>query len=261
MKAKTQRLKLVEKGLSLSTVKKLTESQVEILYSRLISEQTGVTRVTKPVQVTTISQSALKSPQGVSVDGQQAKMDSAGNVVFTKTSQTEEIGEDENVDLYDDPDATEDGMGIFEEDDEKNNPWSICTSEMGKEFGTTKRSEWTPSQKRKYERCVKGVKKSMKEGKNPVSLYLENQIVKIVEKNLPPRITKGDLIKYLHENSPAVAPTKPKTTPQTKPGKPSVRPSHPGKNPRPGVKPEPKAISPDKAKSEVIDLIINLLEK
>ena len=41
---------------------------------------------------------------------------------------------------------------------------------------------WGAKEKNKYERCVKDVKKSLKEGKNPVSLFLENQITKIVEK-------------------------------------------------------------------------------
>ena len=119
----------------------------------------------------------------------------------------------------------------------------------------------------KYERCVKDVKKSLKEGKNPVSLFIENEIMRIVEKNLPPRITKGDLIKYLSEAGPATAPSKPApdTKPTTKPGKPATRPKpkHPGKNPNPGENPAPKAkkVSPDVAKDEVMDLIMNLLQK
>ena len=140
----------------------------------------------------------------------------------------------------------------------------------------------------------------MEEGKNPVSLFIETEIAKIVERNLPPRITKGDLLKYLSEaNSPLTAPVKPITKPDTKPGtrpahpgknprpgeqidpkatspstaptkpitkpdtKPGVRPSHPGKNPRPGEQIDPKAgrISPEDAKQEVIDVILNLLNK
>jgi hypothetical protein len=290
-------LKLIKMGLSPKTVEKLNEGQINTLYSKLISEQSGVTRVTKPVTVTTISQSALKTPQGVSVDGQQAKMDSSGNIVFTKSAQTEEVDEDASSNT-------------------KKNPWAICTAQLGKEFGTKERHLWSAKEKNKYERCVKDVKKSLKEGKNPVSLFLENQIMRIVEKNLPPRITKGDLMRHLMEApEPAVAPTKPKTRPEpttkpgkpdkkpvikpsnpgknprpgvnpgpmaskpaeaptkpktrpeptTKPGKPDkkpvIKPSNPGKNPRPGVNPGPMAMSPEKAKDEIIDLIINLLEK
>jgi hypothetical protein len=105
------------------------------------------------------------------------------------------------------------------------------------------------------------VKKSLKEGKNPVSLFLENEIMRIVEKHIPPRITKRDLVSYLMETE--TAPAKPKTDPTTKPGKPAPRPrpGHPGKNPNPGENPAPKAVSPEKAKEEVINTIMKLLEK
>jgi hypothetical protein len=123
-----------------------------------------------------------------------------------------------------------DGMGMFEgKEKNKPNPWAICHSQVG------------PKKSRKWERCVKEVKKQLGEGKNPVSLYLESQIIKIVEKNLPPRITKGDLIKHLVESGPSIAPSKPKTKPTTKPGTKPQRPAHPGKNPNPGEQPAPKA--------------------
>ena len=112
---------------------------------------------------------------------------------------------------------------------------------------------------------MKEVKKQLGEGKNPVSLFLENEIMKIVERNLPPRITKGDLVKYLSEAGPATAPSKPKTSPTTKPGAPDKkpRPSHPGKNPNPGEKESPKAkkVSPEQAKDEVLDVIMQILQK
>jgi hypothetical protein len=172
-----------------------------------------------------------------------------------------------------------DGMGMFEsEKKNKPNPWSICHSQVG------------PKKSRKWERCVREVKKQLGEGKNPVSLFLEAQIMNIVERNLQPRITKGDLVKYLSESenfatkhlqgwgktktaktevgeqSPSTAPSKPKTSPTTKPGKPGTKPQKPPspfKNPNPNENPAPKAkkISPEDAKDEVIDVIIKLLEK
>jgi hypothetical protein len=91
---------------------------------------------------------------------------------------------------------------------------------------------------------------------------LETQIERIVEKHIPPRITKGDLMKVLSESEPTTAPTKPKTKPGTKPDT-RPRPSHPGKNPNPGENPAPKAkkVSPEQAKDKVIDVIMNLLKK
>jgi len=122
------------------------------------------------------------------------------------------------------------------------NPWAICHSQVG------------PKKTRKFERCVQAVKKSLKEGKNPVSLFLENEIMRIVEKHIPPRISKGDLLQYLSEDT-TTAPTKPVTKPTTRP-----RPISPGQNPNPGEKEAPRAISPERAKTEVINAIMKILD-
>jgi hypothetical protein len=235
MKINKKAVELIDKGLSAKTVLKLTESQIDVLYSKLISEQGKAT--------TTISS---KNPSAAQI----AKNLNAQGVNVTMTEK--EMEEDVDVDLTKDPDATDDGMGMFEEKDKnKPNPWAICHSQVG------------PKKSRKWERCVREVKKQLGEGKNPVSLFLENQIMNIVERNLPPRITKGDLVKYLSENGPATAPTKPTTKPTTKPGTKPTRPAHPGKNPNPGEKESPKAkkVSPEQAKKEVIDVIMQLLQK
>jgi hypothetical protein len=143
-------------------------------------------------------------------------------------------------------------IGMSEEKKDKPNAWAICHAQVG------------PKRTRKFERCVMSVKKQLKEGKNPVSLFLESQIQKIVEKHMPPKITKGDLVRYIYENetspSPTTKPTtKPGTTPGTKPGKRQ----NPFKNPNPGENPAPKAkkVSPEDAKEKVIDVIMQLLEK
>ena len=75
-----------------------------------------------------------------------------------------EIDEDDTLNVVNDPDATEDGMGIFEEDKNIAKASSICHSQVG------------PKKSRKWERCVKEVKKQLGEGKNPVSLFLESQL-------------------------------------------------------------------------------------
>ena len=229
MKTNIKALKLVEKGLSSNTVSKLTESQINILYSKLLGE----------ASVTVSS----KNPNAADI----AKNMVAQDVNVTMTEK--EIDEDDTLNVVNDPDATEDGMGMFEEKDGEPNPYSICHTQVG------------PKKSRKFERCVMSVKKQLEEGKNPVSLFLESQIEKIVERNMPPKITKGDLIKYIVEASPAPAPTtKPAPTkPGTKPGK---RPN-PFKNPNPGENPAPKAkkVSPEDAKEKVIDVIMQLLEK
>jgi hypothetical protein len=276
MKVNIKALELIEKGLSSRTVIKLTESQIEVLHGKLISEQVTEVPSKKSYKVGTDGGSLPPAPKGYSI-----KQNPSTKEVIATASESE-MSEDDDIDLTQDPDATDDGMGIFE--NEKPNPYSICHSQVG------------PKKSRKWERCVKEIKKQLGEGKNSVSLFLENEIMRIVERNLPPRITKGELVRYLTEAEPAVAPTR--TKPTTKPGtrpthpgknpnpgvnpapkakgdtevaptrtkpttKPGTRPSHPGKNPNPGVNPAPKANrpSPEVAKEKIMDVIMQILEK
>jgi hypothetical protein len=251
MKINKKALELIEKGLSSNTVSKLTESQVQILHSKLfISEQVTEVPAKKTYKV---------GPKGGKIGNVMIAQDPNTKEVMV-TAEEGEMKETETDDVTDknalgadalqsitgqdaphmandmapdgmDDDSDDDrnmmGMSEEKEKSKKNepNPWAICHSQVG------------PKKSKKWERCVKEVKKQLAEIKNSVSLYLESQIMKIVEKNLPPRITKGDLMKYLTEQGPAVAPTKPKVKPKTKP----QRPAHPGKNPNPGENPAPKA--------------------
>ena len=277
MRINKKALQLIDKGLSSKTVSKLTESQIDVLHSKLIGEQS----VSNPKIAAKIKD----------LDALQQKVGELG-------TQMKGIGleEDDTLNITQDPDATDDGMGIFEKENEEGpNPWAICHAQVG------------PKKSRKWERCVMSVKKQLKEGKNPVSLFLESQIEKIVEKHLPPKITKGDLLKVIRESS-TTAPTKepitkPTTKPKTRPShpgknpnpgenpapkarkketteqktapspttipaptkpttKPKIRPRHPGQNPNPGENPAPKAkVSPEEAKDKVIDAIMQMLEK
>lgn len=293
MKISKKALQLIDKGMTAKTVSKLTESQINVLHTKLfISEQVQEMPSKKSYKVGQEGGDLPPSPKGYNV-----KKTPTGDVVATPNES--ELGEEEEVTVdpnketeTQDPhqvgpssddgfgDET-DGMGMFEnEKKNKPNPWSICHSQVG------------PKKSRKWERCVKEVKKQLGEGKNPVSLFLEAQIMNIVERNLQPRITKRDLVKYLSEGdnfatkhlqswgntkpakaktevgeqAPSTAPSKPKTSPTTKPGKPGTKPQRPPspfKNPNPGEKESPKAkkVSPEKAKDEVIDVIMQLLQK
>jgi hypothetical protein len=306
MKVNKKALELIDKGLSANTVKKLTESQINILHSKLFNEAVTTTTTTSYNISTDDVKKGITLPE---VPGK--KMTIQQTQTGIKATPTEEVKETDEVEVTSDPNKeTEtqdpkqvgpssddgfgdetDGMGMFESEADlkpgQPNPWAICHAQVG------------PKKTRKFERCVKSVKKQLEEGRNPVSLFIESEITKIVERNILPRITKGDLLKYLSEaNSPLTAPVKPITKPDTKPGtrpshpgknprpgeeiapkagepttaptkpitkpgtKPTTRPSHPGKNPRPGEEIAPKAgrISPEDAKQEVIDVILNLLK-
>jgi hypothetical protein len=286
MKTNLKALQLIEKGLSAKTVHKLTESQINTLHSRLLISEKKETKeavtVTKKETTYPASEVDAMKAKGQSIPGgSSVKVNADDSVTVTAEG---EVSEDETDDVSDSnalgadalqnitgqeaphdandmaPDGMDDDsddkrsmMGMAEAKKEKANPYAICHAQVG------------PKKTRKFERCVQSVKKQLGEGKNPVSLFLENQIMKIVEKNLPPKITKGDLMKYLSE-APATAPSKPKTSPTTKPGKPGTKPQRPPspfKNPNPNENPAPKAkkVSPEDAKDEVIDTIIKLLQK
>jgi hypothetical protein len=272
MKVNKKALELIDKGLSANTVKKLTESQINTLHSKLFTE---VTMVSKDDSQTITNLKNQKKPFEV--------YEKDGEVKETETDDVDDkdaLGADALQNLTgqdaphmandmapdgmdDDSDNDRQKMGMSEEDLKPGqpNPWAICHAQVG------------PKKTRKFERCVKSVKKQLEEGKNPVSLFIESEITKIVERNILPRITKGDLLKYLSEAShtkmkkdtveaaePTIAPSKPITKPDTKP---RTRPSHPGKNPFPGEKEAPRAgkVSPDEAKDKLIDVILNLLKK
>jgi len=104
----------------------------------------------------------------------------------------------------------------------KYNPWAICTSSVGRK------------DKKKYERCVMDVKKSIKEGKDPINLFLEEKIVSLLEKHIQPKISKKEFLQMISETE--TAPAKPKV-PVVEPGK---KPKTPF-SPKPGIKPAPKA--------------------
>jgi hypothetical protein len=298
MKINKKTLELIENGLSSKTVSKLTESQIDVLHKKLVTEQINVSKTDtatitrlksekKPFQV---YEKELDEEEEVTVDPNKE----------TETQDPKQVGPSSDDGFGDE----NDGMGMFENEADlkpgQPNPWAICHAQVG------------PKKTRKFERCVQSVKKQLAEGKNPLSLFLENEISKLVEKHIQPKMTKGELLKYLSEgehsksdNDTKTAPvrTKPDVKPKTRPGhpmknpnpgekpspkaktnvdennpaeaptiaptrtkpdvRPNKRPSHPMKNPNPGEKPNPKAkkISPEVAKDKVIDTIMNILKK
>lgn len=106
----------------------------------------------------------------------------------------------------------------------KKNPWAICTAKVGRD------------NEKRYERCVKAVKKSIKEGIDPIELFLSNKINRIVERNLSKSIEGKPHFSIVEQE------TKPETKPKVKPSTPTKpKPAHPGKNPTPKIQPAPKA--------------------
>ena len=167
--------KLIESGLSENTLKNLSEGQINRLYKRMVPEQVKGSVVMK---------------KGTDPNQIKSYTDKGINVSMVE----KEIEEDADLDMVNDPDATADGMGMFETEigegkkkKSKYNPWAICTSSVGRE------------DKEKYERCVMDVKKSIKEGKNPYQSLVESALGKMIEKHISPKMTKKELVKNLSE--------------------------------------------------------------
>jgi hypothetical protein len=255
MKTNIKALQLVEKGLSSKTISNLTESQIDILHKKMIGEQVSNPKIASKIKDLDILNQKVgevgAKMKGIGLE-EEDDFDLDADQAYTgqQGSHDEYQASDDGMDDDTSPENHDSKMnGMSEEKDGEPNPYSICHAQVG------------PKKSRKFERCVMSVKKQLKEGKNPVSLFLESQIQKIVEKHMPPKITKGDLVRYISEQGTAPSPTtKPAPTkPGTKPGK---RPN-PFKNPNPGENPAPKAkkVSPEDAKEKVIDVIMQLLEK
>lgn len=270
MKTNSKALKLIEMGLSANTVGKLSESQLELLYGKfMLDEQTKTGILKVPANSPQEKEAQQKKQIYIAYEGEMSEDEDEtivkdpfelGSTQDKRQVGPSSYGDNPTVDKELDADDA-DGMpteGELEEKKKEYNPWAICTSTLGKEFGTTERSDWSKAETNKYERCVKDVKKSIKEGKNPYHLLIEKEIVSLVERNLTPKMTKKDFIKTIFE-APTEAPTKPKVKPGVKPDVKPQRPPHPGKNPNPGENPAPKAQDLERAKEDVLNAIKSLL--
>ena len=77
MNTNQKKLKLVKEGIKSSTLNKMTDSQVDILFSKL---QEQVTTTTKQVKTITVPQNIAKST-GADIGNVNVKTDENGNVV------------------------------------------------------------------------------------------------------------------------------------------------------------------------------------
>lgn len=260
---------LIKFGIPNNIIRNLPESRINSLYRKVINEVQQQTVTTYKATEDDVKK-GLHLPTGTK--GVSIKKDTSGSYKITPESEFSEEYEMDPMNFdaggrsqkprqvgpssNDGFDNYDDGTGEFSEGKNKKlNPWAICHAKLG------------PKKTAKFERCVMEVKKSLKEGKNPLSLFLENEITRIVQQNLPPKMTKQEIIRYLYEAETAEPATKP--APKTKPAEPKTkpmpkpRPAHPGKNPNPGEQPAPKArrMSPEVAKDAVIKTMINLIKK
>ena len=282
---------LMGMGLSPNVISKLNENQINTLFEKFGLLEQGAVMIS--------ADKASRDPQklkdltarGINIriegDVTEDNVDVTGSAMGGATTQAphqimspDGMGDDSDKEIDKYEDMTEQKSKELKK--KESNPFAICHAQLG------------PERDDKFERCVKKVKKSLKEGESPYAFFIEEKIVSLVESYIQPRMTKKDLMKMIEEtpmirkplyrpktkglvgnmkmnkpigklvslgktmateDAPTTAP--PKTRPTTKP-RPGVRPSHPGKNPNPGVNPEPKAMA-EKAKKDVLKIIKDIL--
>jgi hypothetical protein len=234
-------------GFTNKTLSLMTESQVEMILEKIKKKETkeAVTPIAEPAKT-------------------KFKVDKAGgNLPPNPTGK--------GYDMTSNPDGTVTATPMEENKKKKKkyNPFAVCTASVGRK------------DKKKYEDCVMGVKKKLKEGRNPYEYLIESKMEEIVENNLSPKMTKGEIMSIIAEKKMMMkkpigkmmsmkgetmegdtktAPTR--TLPKTEPG---TRPSHPGRKEKDKPNPKPKAKQSDSEleskKSELITAIFNLIDK
>ncbi len=230
---------LIKFGLKPQTLMTLSESNINRLHKSLIENRKKETKEAVTTTTTTrkeIPITDLKNNPINTTGSKTASLDSTGTKLVVQ-------GE------------VEEGKRKVKD---KNNPWAICHAELG------------PKKTAKFERCVRDVKKSIKEGKNYFDVLLERKIVSLLEKHMSPKMTKGDLLRLIESKKQTMK--KPigkmgsfgvknedkdsdtKTKPTTKPGTktpPKEKPHDPFK-PSPHKQPKPKA-KKEETKEAVMD--------
>lgn len=232
---------LIEKGLSIKTVSNLTESQINVLVEKFKKEtKEQVQQTTTQVKTTKIPSSTARTT-GAVVDGVSIKMDGAGNVVATQTSEGE-IKEDETDDVtssnalgkdaeqsytgqeapHDANDMADDGMDDDSGDDRS--MMGMAEGKINEKFESkaqqglfwarcnkcaSKNCKWCKMAKEFSDSTSKKQYKTMPEKKHPeksvtkenLEKFLEKKISEMVDNTIRPKMTKKDLIEAIKKKS------------------------------------------------------------
>ncbi len=205
---------LLREGFRFETLSKLNESQINTLYGRLIHEQSisAATQKAKE-ELVGLNKTVDDIAKKIASEEDNVEADDALGDLAMQTDTGQETPHDEKDmapdGMDDDSDNNRTTMG---EEVEKDNAWAICTSQLGKEFKTTKRSEWSAKQMNKYERCVKDVKKQ-----NETVRQIEESLVSLIQKYvMTEKMTKKDILEADTKEAPVKTPVKTPTKPDRK---------------------------------------------
>lgn len=261
MNTNQKKLKLVKEGIKASTLNKMTDSQVDVLFSKLQEQVSTVTEPAKTAyKVGEKGGNLPATPKGYNV-----KKNPDGTFMAMPNE------EDDTLNVVQDPDASADGMGMFEEKeiDEKfeskkqqkyffakcgdgktkeQKKWCKMADEFAEKTNFAKLPEKKKETKEEfgmgdYNKKIASVvsnlhMKNLDQAATPnVDIFgeseIEKHIMRLVEKHITPKMSKKDFENLL-EGDTKTAPAKPKVSPGTKP-------KHPFQ-PNPDKKGAPKAM-------------------
>ena len=176
---------LAKMGLSKKTISLMTESEAKLLFEKINKKKEAKEAISTVTQNTKIIPGQDKVPAGTSFE-LAAKMADKGSKegLNKQLNQTNISTEKQKLEDLVDPKELGEGKNKGKK---KYNPWAVCTSSVGRK------------NKKKYEDCVMGVKKKLKEGKNPYEYIIESKMEEIVENHLAPKISKKELIQIVQE--------------------------------------------------------------
>jgi hypothetical protein len=233
MNINQKKLKLIKEGIKASTLNKMTDSQVVILFSKL---QEQVQQSQSATTITTVG------PQGGSVPvkpGQQSvnlKPVDGGKFVANEEKEIDEKFESKKQQKLFFAKCNDKSLSKKEQ-----NKWCKMADEFSKDTIFAKLPEKKETKEGYSDMIQSAYTKVMKNKLGQMSptpsigeSKIERQILKLVEKHITPKMTKQEFLN-LFEGDTKTAPTKPKVKPGTKPGKDSPY------KPKPGIKPAPKA--------------------
>jgi len=235
MNTNQKKLKLVVEGIKTLTLNKMSDKQVDILYSKLVeSKKETDEAVTQNVQKTTYSSGEAK---GKSFAGT-TTLNPDGSVTVTKEGEMKEGEVDEKFESKKQQKYFFAKCGDGKTKEQKK--WCKMADEFGKKTNFAKLPEKKKETKEGYQDMVGGAlnkiaQSKLSQVKPSVSMgesKIEEQIMRLVEKHITPKMSKKDFNNLL-EGDTKTAPAKPKVSPGTKPKHPFA--------PNPDKKGAPKA--------------------
>jgi hypothetical protein len=251
MNTNQKKLKLISHGLKASTLNKLTESQVDVLFGKLLEQ---VTTTTKQVKTIKVPQNIAKTT-GADIGNVNVRTDANGNVIATEMQEGEvdEKFESKKQQKYF---FAKCGDGKTKEQKK----WCKMADEFAKKTNFAKLPEKKKETKEEFnfgdygKKVASTMTKLTSDNMNKVKPVvtgmgnpstkvfteseIEKQIMRLVEKHITPKMSKQDFLSLI-EGDTKTAPAKPKEREKEK------KPGHPFK-PDPNKKGAPKAM-----KSEV----------